>query len=143
MTTGLDRFSSMNESALAVYAMVEYAPYVTVPDNQPAKSDIFLPIRKQMFDVDRKKQRFFLANTEAFYSPVAVIPDIGGPCNRYFMVENMGKWSEAFGKCLDLPHKDDEHFDVSNDSDDEDEESDEDDEEDGKEAPAGATHGIL
>ena len=125
----------------AVYAMVEYAPYEQVPNNEPSKSDIFLPIRKQMFDVVRKKRRFYLANTEAFHSPVAVIPDIGGPCNRYFVVENMGKWSESFEKWLTSPHKHDERFDFSDEDDDDDEENEEDDEANGQEPHAAGQAG--
>ena len=36
-----------------------------------------------------------------------MIPDIGGPANRYFVVKPRNSWAEQFVKWVDEPHKDD------------------------------------
>ena len=47
---------------------------------------------------------FYLADTDAFYDPCCVIPDIGGPCNRYFVVKPRNEWAELFIRWVDDQH---------------------------------------
>ena len=54
------------------------------------------------------KRTFYLADTDAFVDPCCVIPDIGGPNNRYFVVKPRNSWAELFLKWVEVPHKLDE-----------------------------------
>ena len=38
--------------------------------------------------------------------PCCVIPDIGGPANRYFVVQPRNSWAGLFVKWVEEPHKD-------------------------------------
>ena len=49
-------------------------------------------------------RKFFLADTEAFVEPVAVVPDIGGDPNRYLVVKSRSKWVKEFIAWLEAPH---------------------------------------
>ena len=49
-----------------------------------------------------------LADTEAFLKPVAMIPDIGGPANRFFRVLPRTEWHLPFIAWLDANHNLDE-----------------------------------
>ncbi len=42
------------------------------------------------------KRTFFLADTEAFSDPCCMIPDLGGPPNRYFVVRPRNEWAGEF-----------------------------------------------
>ena len=46
---------------------------------------------------------FYLASTEAFVKPVAIIPDIGGQPNSYFMLKPRASWREMFESWLEQP----------------------------------------
>ena len=46
------------------------------------------------------KLTFYLADVEAFVEPIAVVPDIGGPPNAYFVCKNRAKWREDFVEWL-------------------------------------------
>ena len=52
------------------------------------------------------KLKFYLADTEAFLAPLAVIPNIGGPANSYFIVDNRQVWKEGFEEWLECPDSD-------------------------------------
>ena len=54
-----------------------------------------------------KRRKFYLADTDAFVEPCCVIPDIGGPPNRYFMVHSRTKWPKMFSQWVDRPHSED------------------------------------
>ena len=41
-------------------------------------------------------RQFYLADTAAFVKPCAVVPDIGGPSNRYFLVKSRTEWHKEF-----------------------------------------------
>ena len=43
-------------------------------------------------------KKLYLADTKAFVAPACVVPDIGGPTNRYFVVESRTQWA---GFCID------------------------------------------
>ena len=89
-----------------VYAVVEASQY----ENNEAeikRSDLFVPLLKDVDGMDGndvKGRLFFLADTQAFEKPCCVIPDIGGPPNRYFLVKPRTEWAGLFTKWLDDPH---------------------------------------
>ena len=70
--------------------------------------------------------KFYLADVDAFVEPAIIIPDIGGPNNRYMHVKGRHLWSNIFEKWLDDPHVEDivseseDESDNSNEIDDED-----------------------
>lgn len=92
-----------------VYAVVESA-YVDEKAESTNKSELMLPIRKET-ELDEEgyatKRTLYLANTDAFHRPCCVIPDYGGPGNRYWVVKSRGEWSDLFIEWLVKPH----HFD--------------------------------
>ena len=67
--------------------------------------------------------KFYLADVEAIVSPIAVIPDIGGNPNDYFIIKDRETWRmdfisflENFGNLDDYVSSDeDESADDSND----------------------------
>jgi hypothetical protein len=94
-----------------VYAVVES----TEPENlekEVMMSDLFVPYLKTVKGIDGNGEVtgrvFYLADTEAFVQPCAVIPDIGGPPNRYFYVKPRDDWRKEFSLWLKAPQKDDE-----------------------------------
>ena len=75
------------------------------------RSEILQPFAKEVYlDQDGKvtKRNFYLADTDAFLGPCAVVADIGGPPNRYFVVQPRAKWVDMFINWLKLPHNQDE-----------------------------------
>ena len=80
------------------------------PDREALRSDLFVPLRLDMESEDPDnglRRTFHLASTDAFKEPVAVVPDVGGPPNRYFLVKSRSKWSNEFCAWLQAPHADD------------------------------------
>ena len=81
-----------------VYAVVESASVEGDP-TELGRSDLFTPIAKEC-ELDEsgrvKKRTFYLADTDAFEKPCCVVPDIGGPPNRYFVVKPRYNWSAEF-----------------------------------------------
>jgi hypothetical protein len=47
--------------------------------------------------------KFFLADIQSFAEPVVVVPDVGGPTNRYLVLRNRSYWKEDFTGWLDKP----------------------------------------
>ena len=81
-----------------VYAMIESAEFVE-DEQEISKSKIFVPIRKEVGrdeENDVFVRQFYLADVDSFESPVAVIPDIGGRPNDYFIVKNREEWQDLF-----------------------------------------------
>ena len=94
-----------------VYAVVENSTVEKLDedgyDECGVKSEMMEAIRKDIeLDADGcpVKRTFYLADTEAFVDPCCVIPDIGGPNNRYFVVQPRNSWAELFLKWVDAPH---------------------------------------
>jgi hypothetical protein len=54
------------------------------------------------------KRNFYLANTDAFVGPCAVVPDVGGKNNAFFQVRPRGDWTNIFLDWLKAPHEHDE-----------------------------------
>ena len=76
-----------------------------------AKSDLLVPLVKEVehiSDGEVDGRKFYLADTEAFVSACAVIPDIGGPPNGYFMVKPRSAWHKEFIAWIDRPHHEDD-----------------------------------
>ena len=104
-----------------VFAVVEVASYVPIPDDDRVKmrglrSDLFIPLDLEVEGMDEEGdvtgRKFYLASTDAFVGPCCVIPDIGGPTNRYFQVKPRSEWVDEFVVWLKQPHKDDQmHYD--------------------------------
>lgn len=89
-----------------VYAVVESA-FVDAEAESINKSDLMLPVRKESeLDEDglATNRNLYLANTEAFDRPCCVIPDYGGPENRYWVVKSRGEWADLFIQWLEKPH---------------------------------------
>ena len=94
----------------AVYAVVESSD-LEADHSELTKSDLLVPLLKQVKGLDEDGdvtgREFFLADTEAFVQPCAIVPDIGGPSNRYFMVKSRDTWHKEFIDWVDWPHNDD------------------------------------
>ena len=41
------------------------------------------------------EREFLLADTNAFVSPLAVVPDLGGPKNRFFVMKPRAEWVDC------------------------------------------------
>ena len=94
-----------------VYAVVE-STELEDDDVELKKSDLFVPYIKHVDGIDENGEViarcFYLADTEAFVEPCAVIPDIGGQPNRYFHVKGREHWTKEFSLWLKAPQRDDE-----------------------------------
>ena len=60
-----------------------------------------------------RKRTFYLANTDAFEDPCCVIPDLGGPTNRYFVVKPRNSWAAEFVQWVEAQHTLDEMDDMA------------------------------
>ena len=92
------------------YAVVESSEYEQ-EDEELRQSEIFLPILKEVGEIEGnqvEKRSFYLADVEAFNDVACVIPDIGGPPNRYFFVHQRPHWAELFEQWVKAPHKEDD-----------------------------------
>lgn len=94
------------------YAVVEASTWSTKED-ELHYSEIFVPFTKTVGKLDKDgcvvKRKFYLADVEAFVSPLCVIPDIGSlPRCKYFQVKPRSSWVGDFIDWLEAPHDDDE-----------------------------------
>jgi hypothetical protein len=90
------------------FAVVETTK-VGAPLEGERASELLMPINKDVVldetgSVIRKD--LSLANTDAFVAPACVVPDIGGPKNRYYVVEARSRWHEVFAEWLTAKKKD-------------------------------------
>ena len=94
-----------------VFAVVE-ATSMVQDQNEIAKSDLFVPLVKEVQHINKDGEvdgrKFYLADTEAFVRACAVIPDIGGPPNSYFMVKRRPEWHKEFISWIERPHLEDD-----------------------------------
>ena len=88
----------------SVHAIVESTNHENSGQNKDSESDMFRPIRTIVGGIANNKVTslvFYLADVEAFVEAVAVVPDIGGPPNRYFTVKSRvlqgGRWQASAG----------------------------------------------
>ena len=90
-----------------VFAVVEHA-CVENSALEVGKSDLMMPVMKEVGlneDGLVENRTFSLADTEAFEDPCCVIPDLGGPPNRYFVVKPRNQWAKEFVRWLEDPHQ--------------------------------------
>jgi hypothetical protein len=88
-----------------LYAIVENST-IRTDKYEVGLSSIFSPIRTKIKRWEGpmvKERQFYLADVEAFEAPVAVIPNIGGKANEYFIVKNRTEWKEDFVEWLEEP----------------------------------------
>lgn len=86
-----------------IYAVVENAYYVD-DDEEKALSEIFVPITKEIGGLTGNMvshMKLYLADVEAIVRPIAVLPDLGGPPNNYFLVKDRERWREDFIEFLE------------------------------------------
>ena len=101
-------FGGLTDIDAGTYAIVESAVHSRI-NNEMKKSEILIPIRKEVAKIRDgfvAKERLYLADVESIVEPVAVVPDIGGPCNDYFVVKNWSQWREQFKEWLECNPKD-------------------------------------
>ena len=88
-----------------VFGVVEWAKLVDKDEpTQVRHSELVVPIEKEVVlnsDGSVLQKRLCLADTRAFSAPACVVPDIGGPPNRYFYLEARNKWAGFFTEWLD------------------------------------------
>jgi hypothetical protein len=116
---GLDRLGPN------VYAIVESATYVNQPTEEeedawegPLNTDMFTALELEADAMEEgyvTKIKFYLADVEAFVEPVAVVPDIGGKSNGYWMVKPRRDWANLFSKWLQVAHNEDDMSDSESD----------------------------
>jgi hypothetical protein len=90
-----------------IYAVVESA---TVDVDSEAISDIWIPIttvvKRMSAGGEVMEKKFYLADVEAFVSPLCVMPNIGAKPNcRYLMMKPREKWADDFIQWLRMDHK--------------------------------------
>ena len=93
------------------YAVVESCEW-EVNEQEIGRSDLFVPLLKEIGELDAdgnvQDRIFYLAEVDAIVSPLAVIPDIGGPPNRYFYIKSRNDWANEFIAWVERPHHEDD-----------------------------------
>jgi len=112
-------FADYNDGILpSVYAIVESA-YAVDAENGYRQSALLKPLRLEVRQMNTNRVtrlKFYLADVEAFVEPLAVVPDIGGAPNAYFLCQSRVSWADDFISWLQGPYK--ERADSDCDSDD-------------------------
>ena len=102
-------YQSIPNIGSGIYAIVETASY-SENESELNKSEIVKPIYKIVggYTGDHVSHRIFhLADCEAIVKEVAVVQDLDGQENAYFLIHPRQKWKTDFVSWLDLPHDDD------------------------------------
>jgi len=105
-----------------IYAITQCAEFF-VDESAINLSEIFIPIRKIIGGLTNNcvsHLQLNLVDVEAFVRPIAIIPDIGGNPNDYFMLKDREEWCQDFTHWLESPH----HYDIIEESDDDDSQED-------------------
>ena len=94
------------------FAVVESA-FPCGTENEKKMSDIFTPYQKDVGRLAKDGQvmerKLFLADVDAFVSPLCMVPDIGAlPRCRYLQVKPRSAWVSEFTAWLEDPHDDDD-----------------------------------
>ena len=95
-----------------VFAVVESAQ---LEEHDGGELPFMTPVMKDIEKIDADgivTRTFYLADTEAIVDPACVIPDLGGPPNRYFVVRPRNDWANEFRKWVDDPSRLDEMDDL-------------------------------
>ena len=90
-----------------VFAVVE-TTILEDDDEIYGQSDLMTPYLKDGIEVNDAgtvtDRTFYLADTEAFLDPCCMIPDLGGPSNRYFCVLPRNQWAQKFIEWVEAKH---------------------------------------
>jgi hypothetical protein len=94
------------------YALVESA-FLCGSQKEQGMSDIFVPYQKEVASTDKDGvvtgRKLYLADVEAFVSPLCMVPDIGAvPRCKYLLVKPRSVWAKEFIAWLDDPHDNDD-----------------------------------
>ena len=98
-------YGGIPELGPGIYAIVENS-YKYVGEDNDENHHLFIPIQKEVHEMRDNmvsKMQFYLADVEAFTSPLVVIPDMGGNANDYFLLRSRQEWSDRFIKYLEAP----------------------------------------
>jgi hypothetical protein len=90
-----------------VFGVVETA---VADENEEMRSELMAPYLKEVQFDDQGtigNRSFYLADTDAFLDPACVVPDLGGPINRYFVVKPRNQWAGEFVKWIQEDHSQD------------------------------------
>lgn len=95
-------FGGLDPVVPGIYAIIESAGWVKerrwgITSEISALADLDVG---QMVNDRVTKLQFYLADVQSFNQPLAVVPDIGGPVNRYIILKDREAWSEDFSKWL-------------------------------------------
>ena len=86
-----------------IYAVVEIGFFIE-DEEKKSLSEIFVPITKQVDEHTGDTvgpMTFYLADVETILKPIAVVPDLGGRTNDYFLVKEREEWREDFVEFLE------------------------------------------
>jgi hypothetical protein len=103
----------------SIYAIVETSAFVE-DDEKVGMSEIFVPITKEIGGITNNavsQLKFHLADVDAIVKPIAVVPDIGGEPNAYFMVQDRETWRTDFIAFLERPANEEEEISTDEESD--------------------------
>ena len=89
----------------AVYAVIKTALFVE-DKKEKDLSEIFVPILKEVLlsrdGISGHKTKFYLADVKSIVKPIAIIPDIGGLPNAYFLLKDCESWKEDIKNFLEF-----------------------------------------
>jgi len=103
-------YGGIEEVGPGLYAIVENSYKIADEEDEEDDEDddrnahLFIPIRKEVQEITTQmvsKLKFYLADVEAFLSPLVVIPDMGGNANDYFLLRSRQEWSDRFVRYLE------------------------------------------
>jgi len=97
-------YGGIEEVGPGLYAIVENSYLLADDEDDDTNAHLFIPIRKEVQEITTQmvsKLKFYLADVEAFASPLVVIPDMGGNANDYFLLRSRQEWSQRFVRFLE------------------------------------------
>ena len=112
-------FEESGELYAGIFAFVEAAQEVT-QEPGAIRSELFTPYDKEVNGFTGRfvsHNKYYLADVEAIVGPAALIPDIGGPVNRYLYLKDRSKWKKDFTKWLEIPSNNDTVYSSDDESD--------------------------
>ena len=80
-------------------------------ENLDIGSELFMPYVTETSDTAQDGGpffKYFMADVEAFLKPVAVVPDIGGRNNVYFVLKDCQVWRDEFMEWLEEDNSEEE-----------------------------------
>jgi hypothetical protein len=113
---GIDEDAGLNFGGIDIkngtYAVIESA-FLAGSEKERSMSDIFTLYEKEVASLDKDGvvvgRSLYLADVDAFVSPLCMIPDVGAnPRCRYLQVKPRSAWVEDFIDWLEDPHENDD-----------------------------------